>query len=150
MTMLVRTLVSQLSRNTAVLTKSLPARCLLSSMPDYDTRATKYGFLRPPELKELLNTQPTAVLLDVRTQEEIDDSGRFTWKDLRWVHQSCTGEDATELAQKADELFPDETTPIVVYCKSGHRANKAQEVLTAGGHASVYNAGGYDDIKGLD
>lgn len=36
--------------------------------------------------------------------------------------------------------------PIVVYCRSGRRASKAEETLKSKGYKTVLNAGGFDDL----
>jgi len=36
--------------------------------------------------------------------------------------------------------------PVVIYCASGRRASKAEEVLKKKGYARVYNAGGLRDM----
>jgi phage shock protein E len=48
-----------------------------------------------------------------------------------------------ELAQ----LGEDKSKEIVVYCKSGRRAGKAQDALLEAGFTNVFNAGGYGDLK---
>jgi phage shock protein E len=39
-------------------------------------------------------------------------------------------------------------TPIVVYCRSGIRAERALSILKKYGFLHVRNAGGYNDLKG--
>ena len=40
----------------------------------------------------------------------------------------------------------DTSTPIVVFCRSGSRAELAKQVLTQKGFTHVINAGGYTDL----
>jgi rhodanese-related sulfurtransferase len=40
--------------------------------------------------------------------------------------------------------------PIVIYCKSGRRASKAQEVLQSQGYKTVVNGGGLNDLASLN
>jgi rhodanese-related sulfurtransferase len=39
--------------------------------------------------------------------------------------------------------------PIVIYCGSGKRASKAEEVLKSNGYETVLNAGGFTDLDYL-
>ena len=39
--------------------------------------------------------------------------------------------------------------PIIVYCKSGRRASRAEEVLKKQGYETVLNAGGFEDLDYL-
>jgi len=77
-----------------------------------------------------------ALLVDVRTPGE---------------HQQGHLEGAlliphTEVAARIAEFGDDKSRPVVLYCKSGGRAGKAQKVLEENGFTHVVNAGGYRDL----
>ena len=57
----------------------------------------------PIEIKTAID-QPGAVILDVRTKDEID-AAPFTKKPYK--HATCSLDDCSELLQRADELMPD-------------------------------------------
>mmetsp|Transcript_11699 Transcript_11699/g.33724 ORF Transcript_11699/g.33724 Transcript_11699/m.33724 type:complete len:147 (+) Transcript_11699:126-566(+) len=136
----------QATAKTQLRTTITPTRTAMNKNADYDARAQLYGFIRPSQLKDLLEQKQSTMLLDVRTDQEIEESGRFECGDHAWVHQPCTLNDTKELEDKSAEFFPNKQTPIVVYCKSGRRASKAKEALELRGYSQVYNAGGYGDL----
>lgn len=90
--------------------------------------------------------QPGAVILDVRTKDEIDKAP-FTKKPYK--HATCSLDDTSELLEKADELMPDKNAPVVIFCRSGRRAGKAKELLEERGYKTVLNAGGLGDIDAV-
>jgi len=45
------------------------------------------------------------------------------------------------------KLYPDKDTEIILYCRSGGRAGKAQQALEDLGYTNVTNAGGIDDAR---
>lgn len=38
------------------------------------------------------------------------------------------------------------SAPVIIYCASGRRASKAEQVLKSKGYTKVYNAGGLADM----
>ena len=82
--------------------------------------------------KELLDTEPDAVMLDVREEEEY-----------------ITGHAADAVLLPVDELtdetaldaIPDLDTPVLVYCRSGYRSNVAAHKLDEYGYTRVYDLG---------
>ncbi|MCU9948703.1 rhodanese-like domain-containing protein [Pseudomonas sp. PDM13] len=81
--------------------------------------------------------QPGAVLIDVRTPEEIE-AGALPG--ARYIGFE-------DIGTKIAELAPDKQTPIVLYCRSGRRSGIAQDDLRARGYTNVQNAGGYTTLK---
>ncbi|MBE8189531.1 MAG: MBL fold metallo-hydrolase [Candidatus Thioglobus sp.] len=84
------------------------------------------------ELENLLNTNPNALLIDVRTQREINITGSI----LRgqniniprgWLEFRIAGE------------APDKNTPIVVYCGQNLRSPLAAKTLLDMGYSNVKN-----------
>ena len=118
-------------------------------MPDYQQRVKSFGLASVDQIKEALN-QEGAIILDVRTAEEIAATGSFQYGNRKLVHVSCTPASAEELVQKSGELLPNKDVPIVIHCKSGRRATTAKTALEKEGYKVVLNAGGYDDIQGMD
>jgi len=53
----------------------------------------------------------------------------------------------TDIVQEVTSLFPDKSTEIRLYCRSGARAGKAMTALNQAGYTSVSNAGGIDDAR---
>ena len=81
--------------------------------------------------------QPNAVLVDVRTPEEIAEGAL---PGARFIGYEA-------IAGRIAEVAPDKDTPIVLYCRSGRRASIAQDSLEALGYTRVVNGGGYQDLK---
>ncbi|NVB77259.1 MAG: rhodanese-like domain-containing protein, partial [Kofleriaceae bacterium] len=56
-----------------------------------------------------------------------------------------------ELSGRVEEVSQlvggDKRAPIVVYCASGRRAAKAQQLLSDAGFQQVVNGGGLDDVR---
>lgn len=81
--------------------------------------------------------QPNAVLIDVRTPEEVAEG---TISGSRTIGYE-------EIGQRIAEVAPDKDTPIVLYCRSGRRSGIAQDTLKDLGYSRVINGGGYLDLK---
>lgn len=78
-----------------------------------------------------------ALLIDVRTPQEYNQ-GHLD-NALLIPHD--------QLATRISELGDDKTREIVLYCRSGGRAGKAEATLRQAGFNNVLNAGGYQDMK---
>ena len=82
--------------------------------------------------KELLDSRPDAVLLDVREEAEY-----------------ITGHAVDAVLLPVDELtdetamdaIPELTTPVLVYCRSGFRSNVAAHRLEEFGYREIYDLG---------
>lgn len=82
--------------------------------------------------KELLDSEPGCVMLDVREEEEF-----------------ITGHAVDAVLLPVDELtdetamdaIPDPDTPVLVYCRSGYRSNAAAHKLEDFGYTRVYDLG---------
>jgi phage shock protein E len=144
-------------------------------MSDYDERAKEYGFASKESIAKALK-EPKTVLLDVRRQDEIDENGAFKMKSHPWVQSSCTPTECPDLKARANELLPDKdgtfrvlsrlgscpqnslvsrngchalTAPVVVYCRSGRRAARAEKTLKDMGYKTVMNAGAKEDLASI-
>jgi rhodanese-related sulfurtransferase len=84
------------------------------------------------EAKALLDSEPEAVLLDVREEAEY-----------------ITGHAADAVLLPVDELtdetaldvIPSLETPVLVYCRSGYRSNVAAHRLEEYGYERIYDLG---------
>ena len=77
------------------------------------------------------------ILLDVRSPEEYA-SGYL--KGARNIPHDRIGAEIAAVA-------PDKSTRIILYCRSGRRANTALETLRAMGYTDVSNFGGLEDAQ---
>ena len=113
------------------------------------------GDLRPAEAWELLRSDPSAQLIDVRTQPEWSFVGVPDLKGigkkaflLSWqVYPSMQVNGA--FADKVAEIAPKPETPLLFLCRSGGRSAAAAAALTARGYRRCYNVaegfeGGHD------
>jgi rhodanese-related sulfurtransferase len=102
------------------------------------------GELLPEEAHRLLEAEPRAVLVDVRTPGEwqqvgLPDLGRLGKAPLRlsWIFGPNQPNPAfvPELAQ----AVPDQDAPLLFLCRSGARSKAAAIAMTAAGYSRCYN-----------
>jgi len=79
------------------------------------------------------------VWIDVRTPSEFSQGHVGGATLIPW--------DGIETGIRALKL--DKDTPIVLYCGSGGRAERAKDALPANGYSQVINAGGLEDAEAL-
>lgn len=89
------------------------------------------------EAKEIYDSDPGAILLDVRNQDEYD-AGHIEGSVLIPV---------SELENRLSEL-PDKEAVIIVYCRSGGRSASAYETLAANGYSNVYDMQSFGNWPG--
>ncbi len=87
--------------------------------------------ITPERARELIDKGGITVL-DVRTETEFS-SGHLPGALL------ITDKD---IPLKADELLPDKDAPLLVYCRSGKRSERAAMLLSAMGYKNVSDMGG--------
>lgn len=90
-----------------------------------------YG-ISPADLNMALGEEAKPYVLDVRTPEEVAADGYIEGSVLIPV---------TELGGRISELPADKSAPIVVMCKSGHRASFVTIALRMMGYSDVRNLG---------
>lgn len=86
---------------------------------------------------ESLIAEEEVVLLDVRTPNEFNQ-GHIPDAVLLPVDQIT----------QAEEIVPDKSTPVVVYCRSGNRSSTAAKQLDNMGYKRVYDLGGIQSWRG--
>ena len=96
------------------------------------------GRLRPADVAAFLREHPGAAVLDVRTPPEIALSGT-----LAGAIEVAYAPGFTERALAL--IDPDQ--PVVLYCASGGRSNRAAELLAEAGVREAYNAGGFAQLQ---
>jgi len=98
------------------------------------------GDVTPQQAHEILNDQPDAVLIDVRTTEEWRTVGVPAINGARFVewNQWPTGQPNPDFVRQATEgLDPNQT--ILLLCRSGARSIAAAIALTEAGFENAYN-----------
>ena len=84
------------------------------------------------EARQILDTRPDCIMFDVREEVEYNtghaqEAELFTLADI--------DEDT------AAERIPSYDTPILVYCRSGHRSFEAAQKLIEYGYREIYDIG---------
>ncbi len=81
--------------------------------------------------KEELLKQENIVIIDVRTKEEYKESHMENAINIPY----------DKLKEEINKKDINKDTPIIVYCKSGARSNKAYNTLIEEGYKKVYDLG---------
>lgn len=89
--------------------------------------------ITPADVKALMDQGSEFVLLDVRTPEEYAEQHIEGAENLNY-------EDIT--ADSAAEAITSTDTKVVLYCRSGHRAGIAKDMLKELGYTNVTSMGG--------
>ena len=94
-----------------------------------------YMNITAEEAKQIMDTETGYIILDVRTQEEYDEShipGAIVIPN-------------TESEPRAEQELTDKGQMILVYCRSGRRSKQAAEILVTLGYTNVKEFGGIID-----
>lgn len=102
--------------------------------------------VNPPEAWEIIQTEPGAILIDVRTSMEFEyvghplNSVNIPWMEAPgWQVDSSFAKKVRELlSHRQSELSPEET-PVLAICRSGKRSEAAAKCLIDDGFHRVYN-----------
>jgi len=97
--------------------------------------AATYQKITAEEAQQMLQDQPDAILLDVRTQEEYD---------TQHIDGATLLTDS-DIAERAADVLPDKDAVILVYCRSGRRSAASSQQLAELGYTNVYDFGGIID-----
>lgn len=90
------------------------------------------------QAKKILEKNPNAILLDVRSKQEYEE-GHLSGSIPLCLY---------DIEKQANKILPNKAQTIIAYCSSGNRSREAQEMLEMMGYENVYNLkGGLDDIN---
>jgi rhodanese-related sulfurtransferase len=112
----------------------------LAALPACDRSASPAQAAKEPgpaELKQLVDKG--AALIDVRTPAE------FAGGHVRGAENIPVDELEAKLPEVAELTGDKKDGDVVVYCRSGHRAGIAKDILTKAGYTKVHNLGGLSD-----
>ena len=116
------------------------------SLPaDWEERAKMNNFASPKEIVDALKL-PGTIVLDVRTDEEIAQAKLETPENVQWTKTGCSRTECPALQTDPSQFVKDKNATVVIYCKSGARANRAKMVLENKGYTKVLNGGGLVDM----
>lgn len=102
--------------------------------------------VNPPEAWEIIQTDPSAILVDVRTSMEFEYVGHpLNAVNIPWMEAPDWQVDP-RFVDKVRELLAHrpadkdmEEVPLLAICRSGKRSEAAARVLQADGFKNVYN-----------
>ncbi len=103
------------------------------------------GDLSPTEAWNLLESEPSALLVDVRTRAEwtyvgVADLDPLNKKPLFIEWQGFPGGQRNDrFAEELDAAGVDRAAPILFLCRSGVRSAAAARLMTERGYANCYN-----------
>ena len=83
------------------------------------------------EQKDIVLQDKNTIIIDVRTKEEYKE---YHMKDAINIPYE-------KIVETLDQQKTDKETPIIVYCKSGTRSNKAFTSLKESGYKNIYDLG---------
>jgi|TARA_B110000263_G_C14867574_1_gene311496 phage shock protein E len=86
-----------------------------------------------------LSSVSKELIIDVRTFEEWDQGHLSSAKRIEWQ----------EISKKIQDLDTNKDDQIILYCRSGKRAEKAKIILNGLGYMDVVNAGSLLEAKTL-
>lgn len=99
-----------------------------------DTAAV-YHRITDEEARDMMMSEESFILLDVRTEEE--------YKEKRIAGAVLIPDYA--ITDRAETDLPDKNILILVYCRSGRRSENATKELVDMGYTNVYDFGGIND-----
>lgn len=103
-----------------------------SSAPLSPSTAAGFQTITAEQAKARMDANPSAIILDVRTQAEYD-AGHIPGA-LLLPNEN--------IADTQPALLPDLDAEILLYCRSGNRSRQAATKLAALGYTNLYDFGG--------
>lgn len=94
-----------------------------------------YRSVSSQEAKELMDTEDSYIILDVRTEEEYEQGH---------IKNAVLIPDY-EIESRAEGELPDKDQLIMVYCRSGRRSKNASAMLISLGYTNIVEFGGIID-----
>jgi len=96
-----------------------------------------FGVIRADALNTALLENPDLILIDVRTQGELEEKGVIAVEDQELVTIPLE-----EMIAQKDQWPADKDAEIVVYCGSGHRSTMGMTMLLSYGYSNVSSLSG--------
>lgn len=92
----------------------------------------EYHRLTAEQAKEIFDSNPNSIIIDVRTEEEFNSSR---------IPKSINIP-LSIIENEVLNRYPDKNTKLYLYCRSGNRSNQAANLLVNLGYTNVYDFGG--------
>ena len=103
--------------------------------PKEENNEPTYRKISSHEAKEMMDTNPNVIILDVRTIEEYNE---------KHIPNALLIP-VDEIKEKAPLELKDKNQIILVYCRSGNRSKTASYDLISLGYLNVYDFGGINE-----
>lgn len=100
-----------------------------------NSQGAGYVNITAEQAKEIMDSQDGYIILDVRAQDEFDES--HIPGAILIPHD--------EITEKAEDLLTNKDQLILVYCRSGRRSKLAAEALVELGYTNIKEFGGIID-----
>ena len=97
-----------------------------------------YKHLTHDQAREMMKSDPKIILLDVRSPEEYEKKHIVNAILLP----------IADLREGDFSKIPDKNATIIIYCRTGRRAQDSAEILIEKGYKNVYEMGGIVDWTG--
>ncbi len=97
------------------------------------------GALLPREVHELIQQNPQARLVDVRTRAEWDWVGRVPGSLLIEWNFYPDGQRNAQFIEQLESQVPKTDAPVMFLCRSGNRSHSAALVATQAGYPNCFN-----------
>ena len=97
------------------------------------------GALLPQEAYEVVQQQPGAKLVDVRTKAEWEWVGRPPQATLIEWNTWPSGQPNPAFIEQLRAQIPDQNTPVLFLCRSGGRSNGAAAAAARAGYSQAFN-----------
>ncbi len=95
--------------------------------------------LKPQQAWDLLQQNPQAVLIDVRTKAEYTDIGHPIGAiHIAWQEQFGAPVNPNFIVE-VSKVVPDHNTPVLLLCRSGQRSLSAAKALEQIGYSTLIN-----------
>lgn len=95
-----------------------------------------YTTINADEAKTIIDENPNAVILDVRTQDEYNET--HIPNSILLDNETITEETVSELELTSDSI-------VLIYCRSGNRSKQAASKLANLGYSNLFDFGGIKD-----
>ncbi|HEY2865279.1 MAG TPA: rhodanese-like domain-containing protein [Casimicrobiaceae bacterium] len=104
-----------------------------------DASLPYFGAVTPIEARALLDADPGARLVDVRTRAEWDYVGRVPGSVLIEWNSYPDGARNPRFLDELRSAVADTAAPVLFLCRSGQRSDGAARVATAAGYKCAFN-----------
>lgn len=115
--------------------------CCLVTMAQYKNDNVLYKTVFIEDLCRQLNATPNAVLLDVRSKGEYEDTSQFYGLNIGRL-KNTIHLDINDMTNRWRELLPYKDKPLYVMCSHSQRSRRVSKMLADSGFTNIINVNG--------